>query len=47
MVIAKKIILKKLFSGAPKSDNFELLEEQLAELKNGGNYYISFGGTYV
>lgn len=37
MIIAKKFILAKLFSGAPKEDNFLLAEEQVGELKDGGN----------
>lgn len=37
MIIAKKFILAKSFSGAPTEDNFKLIEEQIGELKNGGN----------
>lgn len=36
MVIAKKILLDKSFVGAPREDNFKLVEEQLDDLKNGG-----------
>ncbi|XP_050429026.1 prostaglandin reductase 1-like [Adelges cooleyi] len=35
MVKAKKFILDKSFAGAPKEDNFKLVEEQLGELKKG------------
>jgi len=35
MVIAKEFILEKSFSGAPKEDNFKLVEKKLDELKNG------------
>lgn len=37
MVIAKKFILEKSFSGAPRHDNFKLVEEQMDELQKGGN----------
>lgn len=38
MVLAKKFILAKSFCGAPKDDNFKLVEEQLSdELNKGGN----------
>jgi hypothetical protein len=40
MVIAKKFILEKPFSGAPTEDNFKLVEEELDELNKGGNIYI-------
>lgn len=36
MVLAKTFILNKPFSGPPVEDNFKLVEEQLGELKNGG-----------
>ena len=35
MVKSKRFILKKPFEGVPKLDNFELVEEDLPELKNG------------
>lgn len=37
MIVAKKFILEKSFNGAPREDNFKLVEEQLGELKKGGN----------
>lgn len=37
MVIAKKFILEKPFSGEPTEDNFKLVEEELNELNKGGN----------
>ena len=37
MVKAKKFILAHHFDGAPKADNFQLVEEELPELKPGGN----------
>jgi len=40
MMAAKKIILDKSFNGAPRDDNFKIVEEQIAELKNGGNSNI-------
>jgi len=42
MVIAKKFILEKPFSGAPTEDNFKLVEEELDELNNGGDIIIYF-----
>lgn len=37
MVIAKKFILEKSFSGAPRHDNFKLVTEELTdELQKGG-----------
>lgn len=39
MVLAKKFLLEKSFCGAPKQENFKLVEEQLSdELKKGGKY---------
>ena len=35
MVKGRKWILKQHFSGEPKIDDFELVEEELPELKNG------------
>lgn len=35
MVKAKKFIYVKEFEGEPNSSNFELVEEELPELKNG------------
>lgn len=40
MVIVKKFILEKPFSGEPTEDNFKLVEEELDELNKGGNIYI-------
>lgn len=37
MVIVKEFILEKPFNGAPREDNFKLVEKQLNELKNGGD----------
>lgn len=37
MVVSKEFILEKSFSGAPREDNFKLVEKQLGELLNGGN----------
>jgi len=34
-MMMKKIILEKSFNGAPNEDNFKIVEEQIAELKNG------------
>lgn len=40
MVLAKKFLLEKSFSGAPKQDDFKLVEEQLSdELNKGGNQF--------
>lgn len=38
MVMAKKIIYVSRFHGEPKLDNFQLEEEELPALKDGGNY---------
>ena len=35
MAIGRKWVLKQHFSGEPKLDDFELVEEELPELKNG------------
>lgn len=35
MVIAKKFVYVKEFEGEPKLTNFQLVEEELPELKNG------------
>ena len=36
MVIAKTFILAHHFDGAPRSDNFKLVEEELPALREGG-----------
>jgi hypothetical protein len=47
MVVTKKFILEKSFNGAPRDDNFKLIEEQLDELKNGGIYDSFFNNTLI
>lgn len=38
MVKAKKFLYKTPFVGEPKVTDFELVEEELAELQDNGNY---------
>lgn len=38
MVKAKRFVLAKLFDGMPKESDFELREEELPELQNGGTF---------
>ena len=40
MVKAKVFLLAHQFDGAPKNDNFQLIEEELPELKEGGLFGI-------
>jgi len=40
MVKAKVFLLAHHFDGAPKTDNFQLTEEEIPELKDGGLCYI-------
>ena len=35
MVLGKKFVLKNHFDGLPKAEDFELVEENLPELKDG------------
>lgn len=47
MVVSKEFILEKPFIGAPREDNFKLVEKQLEELQNGGRnsdffFFFSF-----
>ena len=35
MEVGKRYVLKRLFDGMPKKDDFELIEEKLPPLKNG------------
>lgn len=37
---AQKYILTKYFVGEPKKSDFEIVEEELPELKDGGQYII-------
>lgn len=39
MITAKKFILEKSFNGTPRDENFKLVEEQIGELENGGNFF--------
>lgn len=48
MVKAKTWILKKHFEGFPKQSDFELREEVLPELTDGGmDYYLYIGVCFV
>lgn len=35
-MLARKFILKRQFEGVPKLDDFELVEEKLREIEDGG-----------
>nr|CAD7423225.1 unnamed protein product [Timema monikensis] len=40
MVKSKKIVIAKQFDGEPKESDFEIIEEELPPLKDGGKWYI-------
>lgn len=42
MVKAKKFIYAKRFDGEPKLSDFELIEEELPSLKDGGKIFYTF-----
>ena len=39
---AKKFVLAKHFDGEPKDEDFEVVEEELPELKENGKSYIKY-----
>ena len=40
--VAKKFLLARHFDGAPRKDNFQLVEEELPALEQGGWCYVYF-----
>ena len=40
MVKAKKFVMVEKFSGIPKVSDFEIVEEELGELEDGGKKYL-------
>ena len=46
MVVAKKFVLAKPFSGLPTDENIKLETEELPALKDGGKNYYHYHDAY-
>ena len=47
MVKARKYVLRSHFSGLPKREDLEIVEEELPALKDGGQTYVPTRGLHV